>query len=369
MKILIVDNYYPEFLKSFENSLKNGRQLLYNELKSELMDEMFGTADFYSKNLKTLGHEVEDVVINFELLQKKWARENGIFTGPNFITKIPFFHEINLYNILESQIKKFKPDVLYIQCIGFLNREFLLKIKKNVRLIVGQIACPLPPAAQFEPYDLVISSLPNIVKKIKDLNVPTEYLPLSFESSILDKVSQSKKIFPCTFVGGISKNHLERYNLLKNISEEVDLHLFGYGKNDIEKNTKMYKNHHGEVWGREMYNTLMQSKITINKHIDIAENFANNMRLYEATGMGTLLLTDKKDNLCELFEVGEEVVAYKNNTDLIEKIKYYINNESERERIAKAGQARTLRDHTYLKRMKELDIILKKYLNNKYSQT
>jgi len=34
------------------------------------------------------------------------------------------------------------------------------------------------------------------------------------------------------------------------------------------------------------------------------------MRLYEATGAVFLLITDQKDNLGELFEVGKEVLAY-----------------------------------------------------------
>ena len=40
-----------------------------------------------------------------------------------------------------------------------------------------------------------------------------------------------------------------------------------------------------------MYKILGRSKISFNRHINTAENNANNMRLYEATGMGSLLLT------------------------------------------------------------------------------
>ena len=53
-----------------------------------------------------------------------------------------------------------------------------------------------------------------------------------------------------------------------------------------------------EVWGLDMYRALARSKITINRHINVAENNANNMRLFEATGTGSLLITDRKDNLC-----------------------------------------------------------------------
>ncbi len=43
-----------------------------------------------------------------------------------------------------------------------------------------------------------------------------------------------------------------------------------------------------------MYEVIRRSRVTLNFHIDLAEGWANNMRLYEATVVGTLLLTDWK---------------------------------------------------------------------------
>jgi spore maturation protein CgeB len=111
-----------------------------------------------------------------------------------------------------------------------------------------------------------------------------------------------------------------------------------------------------------MYQILGETKIIINRHISAAENYANNMRLFESTGMGALLITDEKQNLNDLFTVGTEVMAYRDVDDLAEKIRYYLSHETERERIAAAGQRRTLTDHTYQKRMGELLQIIERYL-------
>ena len=43
---------------------------------------------------------------------------------------------------------------------------------------------------------------------------------------------------------------------------------------------------------------------SLNRHIDVAEGYANNMRLFEATGVGALLLTEAAPNLADLFEPG-----------------------------------------------------------------
>ena len=59
-----------------------------------------------------------------------------------------------------------------------------------------------------------------------------------------------------------------------------------------------------------------------------------------------------------LFEPGVEAVAYDSLRDLVEKVRHYLAHESERAEIAAAGQSRTLREHTYTRRMAELAEIL-----------
>ena len=114
-----------------------------------------------------------------------------------------------------------------------------------------------------------------------------------------------------------------------------------------------------------MYKKLLQSKITINNHIDVAQNYANNMRLFEATGCGTLLLTDQKQNLNQYFNVGKEVVVYHDLNNLVDQLKLLQNNDKLRNKIALAGQKRTLKDHIYLKRIKKINKIINKLLGGK----
>jgi spore maturation protein CgeB len=112
-----------------------------------------------------------------------------------------------------------------------------------------------------------------------------------------------------------------------------------------------------------MYHVLAAARISLNRHIDVADGYANNMRLYESTGVGTLLLTDAKRNLPELFDVGKEVVSYEGPDDLVEKIEYYLAHDDERREVAAAGQRRTLAEHTYAHRMGELVGILSRHLD------
>ena len=80
--------------------------------------------------------------------------------------------------------------------------------------------------------------------------------------------------------------------------------------------------------------------------------------MFEATGVGSCLISDHKNNNDEYFLPEKEIVVYKNKFDLMDKLDFYINNDKERQEIALAGQKRTLKDHTIDIRATELiDII------------
>lgn len=372
MRILIIDTYYPLFLSNFYKKYSNVLGYTYTKHKQKVMNEMFGTADFYSKSLEKLGHPAEGIILNNEHLQKRWALENHVsinnsqnFTD-NIIRLIPFVKNRISQNwelkILNAQIKKFKPDIIYSHNIGYIDPNFLFDIKSKVKLIVGQIACPIPFLRNFKPYDLIITSFPHFIDKFKEMGISAEYLQLCFEPFVLKKIPKQKRTYDATFIGGISRVHKKGFKLLNQLTERTKIDIWGYGKEELDPKSKLYQYHHGEAWGRDMYKLMLQSKITINRHIDVAENYANNMRLYEATGCGAMLITDKKDNLGSIFQVGKEVVSYTNVDDLVDKIKYYLRYDKEREKIAKAGQKRTLADYTYEVRMKQLLEIIQKYL-------
>lgn len=356
MRILILDTYYPAFQEYFCHKHPEALRKTYAEHKAALFAECFGTADFYSKNLKKLGHEVEEILVTNETLQKQWAQEHGISYGSFFL---PNWQE----KILAAQIQAFAPDVLYCQSLSAPNAAFLHRMKKYAKLIVGQVASPVVfDKKALGAFDLIMTSFPHFVERFKKIGIASEYFRIGFEPGVLDALAPLQEKYGAVFVGGISKHHADSIDAFEYLAQNMDIDFWGYGAEVLPPDSAMRKKHHGEAWGIEMYNILANAKISVNRHIDAAENFANNMRLYESTGVGTMLITDHKDNLGELFEIGKEVETYRTKEELLEKIKYYLTHEEERKSMAKAGQQRTLKDHTYKVRMKELVPILEKYL-------
>ena len=375
MKILFVDTYYSFFLKDYYKKSISLSKKNYKVQSDKLLSSFFGTSDSYSFFLRKNNIEADDIIVNCIELQNQWAKENGK-TLIKFSSKIPhklskfpiigknFIDFKGIINIASEQIKKYNPEILYIQDISFFPPQILSEIKKdnNIRLVVGQIACPLPSKSFLKPFDLILSSFPHFVKQFKEEGINSEYFKIGFDQRILSNFKKIKKDIKFSFVGGISRHHSYALNNIKYLLSNANLEIYGYGAKNLQFNSIIRKQHKGEKWGLEMYEILARSEISFNRHINIALNNANNMRLFEATGMGSLLLTDEKNNLNKLFEIDKEILTYRSKEEALEKYKYLINHPSEINKIAKAGQARTLKEHTYEVRMLELIHILKKHL-------
>lgn len=359
-KILFIQTNYPNFLENlFANIPVNKKS--YSELKRIWAKEYFGSSNFYLSNIKRYGWKGDEIIANDINLQSAWAKEHGIISNFKISIFLKFVPQriknmlgLNnkIKNITFKQIEFYKPDVVYMHDITFFNKAELLKIKSMTKLLVGQIAYPMPLNKNvLHQYDLIISSFPHFVRKFRDLGIKSEYLRWCAEEKLVKEFRSTKKIYNVSYIGGFSNLHSKGNRIINKVSKSIHVNLWGYGRPDIK-----------EAWGKDMYKIFAKSKIVINRHINISGPYANNMRMFEATSMGALLITDQKKNMSEFFDVGKEVVVYKSAEDLIEKIKYYLSHDLERNKIAKAGQKRTLKDHSYKIRMGELDKILRRYL-------
>jgi spore maturation protein CgeB len=358
MRFLIIDSYYPEFLDSLYNETPSLREKPYCDQWQFLMDQSFGVANYYSKNLQRLGHDAHEIIANCHPLQSHWAMENhlpipyrlGLKRRRNFI--YPWIYQDWVRHVLLSQIESYRPDVIYIQDPVMVGGLLLKKMRPLCQKLIAQIASPFPDTLDFSPYDLILSSVPSFCKSFQQRGFHSEYFKLGFEPEVLNCLNPVKEP-KAVFIGGISAVHHKRIKFLEALARGAPFEWWGYGKESLDDDSPLRKAHRGSAWGVNMYQHIQNASISINHHY-LPGDDANNMRLYETTGVGTLLLTDHKANLHEIFVTGEEVVAYNDASDCIEKIYYYLEHDKEREQIALAGQKRTLHENTYFQRMQEL---------------
>lgn len=74
------------------------------------------------------------------------------------------------------------------------------------------------------------------------------------------------------------------------------------------------------------------------------------LRDFEAPMSGAFYLVEAFDELAEFFEPGKEIVFFADADELVDKARYYLTHEAEREHIRQAGLRRARGEHTWHQR-------------------
>jgi spore maturation protein CgeB len=365
VRVLVLDTYYSAFWRAHYRERPGLADRGYVEQFRSLTSTLFGTAGVYSHHLRELGHDAEEVIVNCLPLQAAWARENGVAPLARLATAAPGVSQLAaralLPRVVTAQVEAFDPDIVYAQDVRSLWGGVRRRVGQRGCLLVAQIASTAPPDDVLHDCDLVITSFPHWVTRLRARGIGCEYLPLAFDERVLSVIEpDDERRYPVSFVGTLRPTDYRRgaQSALERACADLDVSVWGTGAAALPPESPILGDYRGEAWGRDMYRVLAASRIALNRHNDLAEGHANNMRLYEATGMGSVLVTEDAPNLRDLFEPGREVVVYKDPEDLVTKVRHLLENDGERRRIADAGQRRTLSHHTYEQRMPQIAELL-----------
>ncbi|MDO8602210.1 MAG: glycosyltransferase [bacterium] len=77
-------------------------------------------------------------------------------------------------------------------------------------------------------------------------------------------------------------------------------------------------------------------------------------RMFEVPACGAMQIAEQVVKIESFYTPDKEIVIYKNTKELIEKLRYYLSHDTEREAIAQAGYQRTITDHTAQKRLESI---------------
>jgi spore maturation protein CgeB len=360
------------------------------------MSQGYGYSDYFSRHLSDLGAEAWEIVHNAEPLQKAWAKENNTSKSG--------------YSLIMEQIARYRPDVVFIQDSVNFPGYFVKGLREyvsSVKLQFGHCCAPFTEdnLMSFGEYDFVLTCSQHFQNLFQKHNLKTYLFRHAVEDSIIERIKQpSEKFNEIIFTGSLllrDEFHRDRTRYIEQmIKEDLPLKLFGFIeeeslsmlvskqmayllvrlmdrlgiKKPVEKSQKLHKVallkefpkrpgysrellknlRKSEFYGLEMLQKLSEYSVGFNMHGQVAGDYAANVRMFEVTGVRSVLLTDNKKNIKELFEPDSEIVTYNNPEECIEKAKWLINNPLAAGEIALAGQRRTLKDHTVKKRAEQL---------------
>lgn len=376
MKILMLWKYYRECLNYFYHKYPQTQHLAFAEHREKIFGEHFGWPSDLCRYMQKIGLSVEFIIANDEQLQKKWAKESGFSS----------YSENNWEKAIAlEQIRRFRPDILWVGSIFDYFGQFIKEALPYYKKAIAWISCVAPLNLNISGFTTLITTYPQVFKnphtKFKEVFVTRP----GFDCQVLKDMGPIQKQYDITFIGQITRRHLKRLEILAYlIKNGIDIKVFGFFP-EIQKLSKIraaketirnifryrdlpeaidtakeaffnsgyYRNleviqarQAGVKFGLDMYKTLAASRATLNVHIDIVDNCAGNMRMFEATGVGTCVLTEDFENINELFEPEKEVVAYKSKEELLDIIQSLLKAPDKVEQIAGFGQRKTLKFYT-----------------------
>ena len=400
-RILKITSYYKVALEYYYDKFPQVSMLSFDEQLNHLLGFGLGWADYYKKAFEKLGVEAFELIANAKSMQQAWAQENNV--------------KYDKLSVLLNQIETIKPDVIWFQDSMIFPADFYNKVRKinTVKLLIGNCCTPYTKEniEVFKKFDFVTSCSPLFIDDFKNHGIKTLLLYHAFDRSILKETETKEKQFDVFFSGSIIGTkgfHFERKKMLEHIiNSNVDLKLYGFADNSTIKDfikksglytfikvadytglsflfndneiyrkgkqissfpvfnrisKKLKEQMFPPVFGIDMYKQLAAAKISLNKHGEVASGYAVNMRMFETTGVGSILMTENYRNLTELFKPDEEVVTYNSFDEAVEKINWLLDNPGKMKQIALEGQKRTLHDHSYGNRAKIIVEEIMKYL-------
>lgn len=352
-RILLVDTVYPEFIRWLYEARAELVGLSHAEQLEAALESCYHNVSVWAEPLRLLGFEVHEVWANHAPLQYAWCREHSrldLFPGSPHTAIAPMLAAVEgdrrwYLDICAAQVKALRPDILWLANLYSFDDAFLASVEDHHRFAIGQNAA-MPPEKELRRLDLAVSASASNVAFFRSRGLRAELLPHGFNPRILRHLPEEREAErrPLGFFGSFYPAHSERRAQMAAIAAALPIEIWTDARLPPEVATRARC--HPALWGAAMYREVARTGTVLNSHLDGTGDWATNQRLYEVTGCGSVLLTDMKANLGQLFEIGSECVAYAGAEDCIEKARWLAEHPTERAAIAARGQRRTLTEHT-----------------------
>lgn len=309
--------------------------------------------------LKEMGHEVYHFQINERPLSINMSRTvMKVFSGKK---KARSLSDQWHANILLNKLNEFSPELIIYVSSFFIPLEYydILQDVTSKPILFGwdgDGGAANPMNHMYSKYFDVMYETEKLYCDKNELGFKKMvHLPFCINPAIHKNFNRSRedKIYFC---GAWSE---ERDEIITSLSD-FPVVLKGWGWKNLSKIGKKFEIYNGTVDIYDQVKDYNKYSIVLNKHQAINHVNALNMRTFEAAGCGALVLHDDRQELESVYANNEEMIVYSRDNLHLQAEKIFSNN-SYMSSIAKAGEKRTLNEHTYLHRLhqmlKEYDMI------------
>ena len=383
MKIAFLSSIYIDHLEQIYRKISDLHKKSFDKQNRTIRNETICSMGEWPSHFEKCGIEALMLCVNNKYLQNKWCMENDF---------VPKSENID-FEILLEQLKRFKPTHLFVFGASYYYEKNRLNVIVNecpsIRKKICWYASPESNIDVFNDYDIVLTPSRELKNVLIKTGINSRVLDHAFEPKSLELIDAKKRKNKLCFIGSLTVGnrwHQKRIEYLEAISKEIDIDIYAsiikpsfYHK--FKKTFISYRHHicnfinnyqqsidkinyyadkdnlpkydiltesnilgriKPPVYGLDMLNVLSSYTITFNKHIQVTGDWACNMRLTEAAGVGTCILTDIKNNNKNYFGKHINYCTYSTIDDLVSKYKYLRHNRDLLTFISKDSQKHIL---------------------------
>lgn len=222
-------------------------------------------------------------------------------------------------------------------------------------------------------YTYVTTSDVNGVRRWRELGCNNFiYSPFSANPEVFRKMDIPKK-YDVSFVGGYHPYRAWLLHKLRRAGIQVNAWGFGWNTGRLDQNAMV------KVFNQSRINLNMSNNDSLDLRFLLSVTMPLKVilrawegagrviyrpdakvremvkgRHFEINACGGFQLSYYVEGIERHYAIGDEIALYASIEDMIEKVRYYLKHEDEREAIALRGYERTLRDHTAEKRFGDL---------------
>jgi spore maturation protein CgeB len=308
--------------------------------------------EYFENAIKKLGHEL----ISFD-------DRNHILPG-RLRYRFPLLHKIDARHINHGFIKlarECNPDIAFISGGHRISKESICFLKaKGITTVLYTVDAP----HDFQPilniamdYDYIFCQGSEAVELLSKAGIKKAcWVPVGCDPDIHRSVEVTgpdriKYCHDIVFVGSYYPN---RWEIFKELAE-FDFGIWGPHWEDaigpVPRNISIQS---GNFIPDEWLKIFSCAKIVLIAHYQDGKVpcYQASPKVFEALACKKMVVVDRQPDVINLFKDQLHLAGYDTVADLKSKIRYYLNNPIESDKIALAGYNEVLQNHTYVHRMK-----------------
>ncbi|WP_054949714.1 CgeB family protein [Numidum massiliense] len=312
---------------------------------------------------KTLSEVDPNMISAFQQLQKE---------RPSFAFKAVSSRREPLQR-LQATIDSFRPDVV----IAFkgASSPVIVERLKSKGIPVGLFVVDDPHnlkkhKQKARSFDFVMTQEASCVPFYRRHKKPALHLPLAVNPEKYYPRAVAKKYeSDICFVGSALPVRLALFDKLAPFLQKKKFVIVGRWWEQLKKYAQLQRHIRNEtIPPDEVAKYYNGAKIVLNIHRDNNDavpkthrngnsynlpTYTPNNRTFDIAACRAFQLTSARRDIKNFYAPNEEIVCFDGIADLKQKINYYLAHEQERKRVAALAYERTMREHTYVNRLRE----------------